>query len=175
MESLWPQIQSGSESAFEELFMQNYEQLIRFASKYHHDYEEQREIVQQVFADLWCRRKEINISSSPKAYLYRTVRNRSLNLKRHEAVRHKHEEYRKSKTENTIDADQPLLARELQQKIQYSLSILPDRTQEIFRMSREEGLKYREIAEALEVSVKTVEFQMGKALAALRRELADYL
>ncbi len=172
--NIWPQIQKGNQKAFEQLFLQLYEPLIIFAAKYHNDYEDQREVVQEVFADLWCKREQTHIQSSLKAYLYRAVRNKCLNNIKHLQVRANHAA-EVIHTSPIGKSNEELEAKELQAKIQETLDGMPERTQEVFRLSREQGLKYKEIAELLEITVKGVEFQMGKALKTLRLELSEYL
>lgn len=111
-----------------------------------------------------------------ESYLYRSVRNASLNLIKHISIREKYKEHNQKEIEyaENIDKD-PMNASELELKIRASIDLLPEQRRKIFLLSRYEQLKYKEIAEQLGISVKTVENQMGKALQFLKNELVDYL
>jgi RNA polymerase sigma-70 factor, ECF subfamily len=139
-----------------------------------HDQTEAEELVQTVFVKLWESADTIEISHSLKAYLYRMVYTRTLN--------HMRDKKRKAVTE-PLDAhlhlSEPTLDRidqeQLQNRLRSALDKLPTECRRIFELSRYEELKYREIADQLQISIKTVEAQMGKALKLLRLDLADYL
>ena len=162
--------------AFDQLFRLYYAHLCNFAFQFLKEKEASEEIVQEVFYKLWEKHTELNIHSSFKSYLFQTVRNRCLNQIKHLATKEKYKIYNQEQIsiqENTVSDF--AVANELAQKIQESITSLPTERQRIFKMSRDEGLKYREIAEKLNISIKTVEAQIGKALKFLRTELADYL
>ncbi|NOU61898.1 RNA polymerase sigma-70 factor [Marinifilum sp. JC070] len=165
-----------SREDFENLFNDHYSRLCAYAYNFLKEQEGSEEIVQEVFFKLWINRSEIQINSSMESYLYRSVRNASLNLIKHISIREKYKEYNKEAIEydEQIDKD-PMNASELELKIRASIDKLPEQRKKIFILSRYEQLKYKEIAEQLGISVKTVENQMGKALKFLREELADYL
>ena len=110
-----------------------------------------------------------------KAYLLRAVRNRALNHIRHLRVRREAEPDVVATYDEPMGADQLLVAGELAEAIKFAVAGLPPRCREIFELSRVDGLRYAEIAEALEISEKTVEAQMGKALKTLRERLAPWL
>ncbi|MDB5274309.1 MAG: polymerase sigma-70 factor [Chitinophagaceae bacterium] len=134
------------------------------------------DIVQDVFLTIWKKRKELIIDSNLKGYLYRAVSNSCLN---HLQSYHKRnikpfEEFKDSALgsyvpHDTIDYDR------LDSAIQKAIDRLPPRCKVIFVLSRVEGLKHQQIADALNVSVKTVENQMGIALVKLREELKSFL
>ena len=165
-----------SRKDFEALFNDHYSRLCAYAYNFLKEQEGSEEVVQEVFFKLWINRKEIHIESSMESYLYRSVRNASLNLIKHINIREKYKEYNRKEIEYSeqINKD-PMNASELELKIRASIDLLPEQRKKIFILSRYEQLKYREIAEQLDISVKTVENQMGKALQFLRKELADYL
>lgn len=162
--------------SFETVFKELYSSLCAYAYNFVREQEASEEIVQEIFFKMWNQRREIQISSSLDAYLYRSVRNASLNLLKHINIR---ERYKESNSENIRLSEReevnPLEASELEKIIRKSIDMLPEQRKRIFIMSRYEELKYREIAEKLNISVKTVENQMGKALSFLRKELADYI
>ncbi len=172
-ESLLNDIQSGDTGAFEEVFNEYYSSLCRYALIYVGDPDESEEIVQNSFVKFWNKKKQITISTSLKSYLYQVVKNESLNHIKHLKVVKSFEGSHHNK--NKGDASDTLIAKELQYKIDASLAKLPVERKKIFLMSRNEGLKYREIADKLGLSIKTVENQMGKALKFFRSELVDYL
>lgn len=161
---------------FEALFNDHYSRLCAYAFNFLKEQEGSEEIAQEVFFKLWINRTDIKIESSMESYLYRSVRNACLNLIKHIHIREKYKEHNQEEMtySEQIDRD-PLNASELELKIRASIDLLPEQRKKIFILSRYEQLKYKEIAEQLGLSVKTVENQMGKALQFLRKELAEYL
>ncbi len=172
-DSLLNDIQSGDAAAFEEVFNEYYSSLCRYALKFVGDPDESEEIVQNSFVKFWNKKEQITISTSLKSYLYQAVKNESLNHIKHLKVVKLHEGSQQNKYES--DGSDTLVAKELQNKIEDSLAKLPAERKKIFLMSRNEGLKYRGIADKLDISIKTVENQMGKALKFFRSELIEYL
>jgi RNA polymerase sigma-70 factor (ECF subfamily) len=163
------------EMVFEKAFKEHFRALHAYAFTIIRDEEQAEEIVQNMFFKLWEKKEQIDEISSLKAYLYRATHNESLNYLKHTKVRAAYETYIKSSNSEGGDAVDTLSTKELQMKIDKALNELPEQCRTIFQMSRFEELKYREIAEQLNLSVKTVENQMGKALKVLREKLADCL
>ncbi len=130
------------------------------------------DVVQQTFIKLWEQREILPIQFSIKAYLYKMVHNRSLNRLRDAQTRRKHSEISVSFGNDTAP---PVEVSDLQTRLQAALEQLPTECRRIFELSRFEELKYREIADQLNISIKTVETQMGKALRLMRVHLAEYL
>jgi RNA polymerase sigma-70 factor (ECF subfamily) len=124
---------------------------------------------------LWQRRHMVDASAPLKAYLLRAVRNRALNHLRHARVRRDSESDVEATYGAPLGADQPIVARELAEAVRQAAAALPPRCRAVFELSRADGLTYAEIAQALDISEKTVEAQMGKALRILRERLADWL
>jgi RNA polymerase sigma-70 factor (ECF subfamily) len=161
---------------FEQTFNDHYSRLCSYAYHFIKEEDAAEEIVQEAFYKLWTKRESIRIESSLEAYLYRTVRNASLNLIKHISIREDYKQYNQLMIDECEKQESDLIeVSELEQKIRDSIDLLPEQRKKIFILSRYEGLKYKEIAEKLNLSVKTVENQMGKALQFLRKELADYL
>lgn len=159
---------------YESLFKEHYEGLCRYAFSFLKDQSDSEEVVQKLFVKLWEKRKELNVINDPKSYLYRSVYNSSLNeLKRVGRVRHSAIEDYHSVEIN--DASSELIGDELKTRIQSTIETLPVKCREVFQLSRFEELSYKEIAERLNISIKTVENHMGKALKLLRKGLEDYL
>jgi RNA polymerase sigma-70 factor (ECF subfamily) len=171
--TLFNNIKQGDEIAFEQLFKTYYSHLCLFATKILADNNSAEEIVQDFFVKLWEKRKEIFIDSSLKNYLFRSVKNLCLNHIKHNHIKIQHAKRVISEAE-TNQYNDNFIEINLIQEIEESIESLPEKRREIFRLSREEGLKYREIAEKLNISIKTVEAQMGLAIKSLREKLKKY-
>ena len=157
---------------FEELFRNYFTPLMAFSRRILGDEEDAREVVHQVFINLWEKRRELDLSTSLKSYLFTSVNNRSLNVIRD---RKKFSSEEVPERAGEWDVSTQLEAMELEEKIRAAIDTLPERCREIFELNRFEGLKYSEIATQLDISVKTVENQMTKALKLLREQLGKYL
>ncbi|MGF7138359.1 RNA polymerase sigma-70 factor [Roseimarinus sediminis] len=169
---LFHDIKKGKRKSFELLFKSYYAPLCVFARRYIDDPDECEELVQSFFLKLWENRKTINITGSLPSYLFSSVRNRCLNFLQHQKVKRNYrDELLHVQNEDEFN-DFPEI--DLMQKIEKAIESLPPKRREIFILSRQHGLKYREIANQLNLSVKTVEVQMGHALKHLRSELKDY-
>ncbi|MCA6079216.1 RNA polymerase sigma-70 factor [Fulvivirga sedimenti] len=174
MASIAERIKNGDRAAFEGLFHEYYTGLCHYAFKYIRDAEDAEEIVQDTFVRFWERRAQISVDHSLKSYLFTSVRNASLNFLKHASVIRDHVGH-VLRSESEEDHSDTLVTVELQERIAMAVEAMPAERRRIFRMSRDEGLRYKEIADQLNISVKTVENQMGKALRFLREELAEYL
>jgi RNA polymerase sigma-70 factor (ECF subfamily) len=174
-------IQNRDVRAFEELFLEYHSRLVLFALKFTGDLQTAKDIVQDTFLNLWDNAEKIK--SSPKAYLFQSVKNNSLNLNRHMKIvgSVKEELIRKiNSIEKSVYLDsenpyQSLLEQEMEHKVEEVVYTLPNKCRLIFNMSRKEHLKNKEIALKLNISVKAVEKQISKALSVLRVELSEYL
>lgn len=161
---------------FEQVFKAHFKALHAYAITILNEEAMAEEIVQQVFFKLWEKRNEIRIRQSLKAYLYSSVYNHCMNYLKHEKVKQRHQHYIiQSGNGGDESAGRKIMLQELENKISGALNRLPQQCRTIFQMSRFEELKYREIAETLNLSVKTVENQMSKALRIMRKELEAYL
>jgi RNA polymerase sigma-70 factor (ECF subfamily) len=168
-------IDVGSEVIFERTFKTHFKALHAYACTILRSEAMAEEAVQNVFYKLWEKKDQVNIKESVSAYLYRAVYHECLNYMKHSKVRaayQSHVIYHNSELEK---ANERTGTKELEARIQTALKELPEQCRTIFQMSRFEELKYREIADELGLSVKTVENQMGKALRVLREKLADLL
>ena len=170
-------IKLGDEQAFELLFRKYYARLAGFANKFLNNPEESREIVQEVFMKIWEGREGIDPEDSLKSYVFKIAQNLSLNRLRKKKVESKYVEIYKLVyiDHSEFSSYESLLARELEDNITTAINTIPPKCKRVFELSRIEGLKYGEIADVLNISVKTVEAQMSKALKILRFELKDYL
>lgn len=173
---LLKQFQQGNVNAYEQLFKKYYEPLTLYAVRYLGDYAESEEVIQDLFCNLWEKRDTLNVSTAVKPYLFGAVRNNCLRWLKHQKVRSKHQqEVLTLHSENNIEQMDIMVELELMESIDTSINKLPEQRQKIFKMSRFEDKKYKDIAEQLNISIKTVEAQMSKALKFLRTELADFL
>ncbi len=161
--------------AFKAVFQLYYPQLCSFAQRFVKSREIARELVQNVFEKLWKKRYELKIHTSLKAYLYRGVRNQALDFLKHQEVVRRWEEESKSVEFTQEWIDEEFHHEELLRTVERAIESLPDRRRLIFTLHWSEGLTYREIADVLELSIKTVEAQMGHALKTIRSMLYDYL
>lgn len=158
---------------FEALFRENYAHCLAFANHYTGDPHIAEEIVQQVFLRIWEKRETISITGPVKAYLFSAIRNTAISQWRKDAVRAEKEQGYKQIKATSIAANEE--AKELERLYHKALEKLPERCREVFVLSRQQHMKYAEIAAAMNISVKTVENQMGKALKILHEELKEYL
>ncbi len=164
------------EKIFEQVFKNHFKNLHTYAFTIVKDETIAEEIVQNIFYKLWERPENLSISGSIAAYLYRAVYNESLNHLKHMKVRGKYHSHTIHQMKSQSDsATKKLMLKELEGKLHEALQELPQQCRTIFQLSRFEELKYREIADRLEISPKTVENQMGKALKLLRIKLVDFL
>lgn len=162
--------------AFERLFKEYFKALHAYALVILRDEEQAEEIVQGIFVKIWEKRELLRVETSVKAYLYRSVHNECLNFIKRNKTREKYEDYTSYSMDGYSEsASKKLELKELEMKVQQALNELPQQCRIIFQMSRFEELRYKEIAQQLNLSVKTVESQMGKALKLMRLKLQDFL
>ena len=173
-QNIFEAIRRDDRQAFESVFRESYRSLTAYAFRFVSDLPTAENIVQDVYLKLWQNRHQLVITTSLIHYLFRSVRNQSLNHLDKAKVR---SEYLKMQIEQEHDSEDysafyPEIG--LLDKIETAINALPVKRQEIFRLAREEGLKYREIADRLNLSIKTVEAQMTLALKQLRESLKEY-
>ncbi len=164
---LLQKVKAGDERAFEMVFRNYYPHLVLLAQKYLLDRDLSENVVQGVFVKLWENRASMEIRSL-RGFLVVSVRNKCTNELKHRQVVREYEKENEGINEGgwlTFNENVYL------QQINRVIDELPEQRRRIFKMSRMDGLKYREIAEKLNISPKTVEVQMGKALKYLREQL----
>ena len=136
------------------------------------DLDDAKGLVHEVFVSLWEKFDTLPSDINYKSYLYTAVRNRSLNFIRD---RKKHVMLENVAEQQLAEANDPMVAAELEREIEMAIASLPEKCRMVFELSRSEGLKYAQIAEKMEISVKTVEAQMSKALSVLRERLKEFI
>jgi len=169
-------IKEGDVKTFERVFRQYYTPLNLYAFSITGQKEAAEEIIQDTFYMLWKDREKIQILLSFHSYLYKTVKNRSLQYLEHLNVREQHRDYilKQSGATAASSPDELLEYKELENILSQTIQKLPERRRQIFRMHRMDGIKYKDIAKKLSISVKTVEAEMTKAYRAIRKEI-DYI
>jgi len=162
--------------AFEQLFKKYYNELCGYAYQYFRDRDTVEDIVQDLFYKLWQKRERLEIRSSFRAYLYRAVYNNTLQvLKEKNSLQTIDDQQGNYEVILSDEIFETVESKEIHQIIEKTLEKMPERVRKIFELSRFEGLKYREIAEHLSISIKTVEANMGKALKIFRKSLKEYV
>lgn len=172
-------LQKGNVYAYELIFRRYYLGLCGFAARFVQQPETAEEIVQNIFLKLWEKRHSFSIETSLKSYLFRAVYNSCHNYLAHTKIENRYISFLRETTLRKEAGSDPVLDslayKELNEKITEAIERLPAECKKIFKMSRFEGLKYAEIATELNISVKTVETQISRALLRLRSELKDFL
>ena len=171
-EEIIDRLSSDDRLAFEHIFKCYYSVLCKFCLKYVRVETVAEEIVQDIFINIWERRTQITINSSIKAYLYTAVRNRSFNYLKLQLPK----DQKMTQLDNiaiieTDSKEKDMMFDELKVHVKLAIEKLPNKCRIVFNLSRDSGLTYKEIAEELDISVKTVENQIGLALKKLREQL----
>lgn len=175
------QLTKGDKNSFKSIFQDYYQPLCHLSLQYLEDEDEAKGVVQEAFVKLWEIRKELNHDSNLRNFLFTLVKNNCLNvLKRRQILLKHHEKIKWIEMHYQYESlsrmgDDYLEFNELKEKIDFAIQNLPEHCRIVFKMSRFEELKNREIAEKLGVTQKTVEAHLTKALKILRNELKDYL
>ncbi len=172
---LLERLKQNDRGALQLLFKQQYPNVCGVIRRYISDPGLMEDLAQEVFVRFWEKRQQIQIDSNLPAYLRRMAVN--------EAIGHLRKKTRFAPDELpthlpghlAAPADQQLLADDLRSAVNKAVDGLPPRCRMVFQLSRFEELSYAEIAERLDISIKTVENQMGKALKVLRSELSSYV
>ncbi len=163
-----------NEKEFQQLFNSFYSPLCRFAAGYLYDAGSAEEIVQQVFVNLWYKRNSIDPDKAVKTYLFTSVKNRCLNYIRDQKKYRNYYLDVEAELEIPINERDLISESDLEKQVKKAIEKLPEKCREIFLLCRFEDMKYKEVAKKLNISEKTVEAQMSKALKIMREELKDY-
>jgi RNA polymerase sigma-70 factor (family 1) len=182
-EDLITGLSKGERTAFQQLYNQYYTPLCTYSKRFTKSKEIAEEVVQDVFLKLWERQGRFMITTSLKAYLFASVRNHCLDHLKHLQIVHKFNEYYTLLLKEAEDlyifsqesGDSMTIAQELEESVREAIDSLPVQCQRIFKMSRFDGLKHKDIADKMGVTVNTVQRQMSIALKKLRDALEKYL
>jgi RNA polymerase sigma-70 factor (ECF subfamily) len=173
-ELFWKVAMKDDESAFRILFYQFFTPLCRYAMHYVANREDCEDIVQETFLKLWKNRKSLEINRSFRNFLITSVKNACIDFRRRQDTESAGRE--RLMINHTDKSSEELFAvTELEQMLEAALARLPEPVRAVFVMNRFEGKTCSKIAEAQQISVKTVEAYMTKALKLLRVELSDFL
>jgi len=149
--------------------------MVFFAYSFTHELTTAEDIVQDTFVKLWEEHEKLNVTVSLRSVLLKTIQNKCIDWHRHKKVLNNHSTFIIDNSPlYDYDTDNYVLRSELEDIIENAVATLPDNIKEAFEMNRYEGLKYQEIAIRLNVSVRTVEVRISKALDLLRKKLVDY-
>jgi RNA polymerase sigma-70 factor (ECF subfamily) len=169
------QFKNGDHHSFKVLYQKYAPKLYGFSRKYLYSDEDAEEIVQEIFLRIWEKKENIDESQSFSSYIFQAAKHRIFNGFRKKVNEQAYLDfviYADNTSSNFTEME--VEYQEIKSKADAVINAMPPKRQEIFRMSREQGLKNKEIAEKLQISIKTVENQMSQALKFLREELTDY-
>jgi RNA polymerase sigma-70 factor, ECF subfamily len=178
--ALVARVQTGALDGFEALVRAWAKPLVGFASALLRSQADGEEVVQDLFVWIWDHRFEWQVQGALGAYLFRSVRNRAVSRMRHEEVEERFHRRlaaseRRASEPVWSPAEQAVTAGELSSAIDAAIGNLSDRCREVFLLNRQQGLSYPQIAATLQISVKTVEIHMSRALSALRQALEAWM
>ena len=162
--------------SFRQLFNYYYEKLFRVAFHFVKSDYIAEEVISELFINLWKKRNDLVDIRNIDTFLYYSTKNKSIDylrkIKRSKVVPI---ELAGEKSSAGTDPEAIMIEDEFRSKVNASILSLPPKCQLIYRMVKEDGLKYSEVADLLEISIKTVEFHMGNALKKLRKDLSEYI
>ena len=171
------EVKAGNKSAFALIFRKYYKDLVMFAGNYVSEKEICEDFVQNIFLKFWNERENIHIKTSLRAFLIKSVQNACLDHIRHQQVvrNHANNVEAMEMALGLINPEQYTFYSELQTKLTSALDKLPQNYKQIIELSKIEGKKHKEISALLNISERTVEDRISKALKLLRNHLKDFL
>lgn len=172
----------GNEAAFEFFFYKFHSHIVGFCMQFIHDENDAKGIAQEAFLHLWNQKEQIETVNGISSFLYTYAKSKCLNIIRHQKVKAKY-------ANKTLNIKEQNLHQEVLQSLQFdsltfseletlvfkSIEELPEKTKEIFKRKRFEKKKNQEIADEMNISIKTVEAHFSNAIKVLKQKLADYL
>lgn len=169
-------LNKGKVDAFEQIYQSHWSDLYNYAYNILRDKLICEEIVQETFFSLWAKRQELKITHSLRAYLFRAVKFQTLNYMRSEKVKRNYAANYVSFKNLSFDNsnEENIHLSDLKNRVETEISKLPEKCQQIFRLSRNEHQSIKNIADLLNISHKTVENQLTKALKQLRSSLGQF-
>lgn len=162
-----------SHEAFVRIFRQYYPNLVLFTARFIPDKSSCEDIVQEAFIRIWTNRKKLEANTSIRSYLISLVQNLALNELRHRKVKMQYEDMGRE-TILSLSPDEHMFFSELSDAYETALARLDPEVRETLMLSRHERLKYSEIAQRLNISVRTVESRISKAIKFLQQSLQIY-
>ncbi|WP_418496274.1 RNA polymerase sigma-70 factor [Coprobacter sp.] len=176
-------ISNGNIKAFETFYKMYHLRLFMYARKFLDDEDTALDLIQEFFISFWEKRSIVKDLESPEAYLFRSIHNRCIDYLRRETVRNDFVDLpdlrlKEIKDQYYLENDTPvnsIFLNEIEDIVKDVVAGLPEQCRVVFEMSRKEGYSYQKIGEELNISVRTVESHIYKALKILKRELSEYL
>jgi RNA polymerase sigma-70 factor (ECF subfamily) len=166
----------GDKNAFSEIFSIYYKDLVMFAFSLTKEMTISEEIVQETFVKLWEDHEDLEVKTSLKSLLLKSVQNRCIDWHRHNKIVNDHKKYLLlNNSFFEYNTENYLTWSELNDLVEIAMKKMPEKMKQAYEMNRKDGLKYQEIADNLSVSVRTVEVRISQALEFLRKELSDFL
>jgi len=164
-----------TKAEYNKLFEESYSSLCNYAYAIVKDYDEAEDIVQGVFVNFWNNEKRDELVDKAKQYLVRSVKFKCIDYQRKAVVKRKYEKETLHTQEAVVQEDiGEDDSTNMKDVLMMAISELPEKTREVFMLSKLDGLSYKEIAEHFDISPKTVENQMGRAFRHLREKLKSY-
>ncbi|MCW3467593.1 RNA polymerase sigma factor [Chitinophaga nivalis] len=171
---MWQQAQQGDTTAFELLYKATVPLLSKQAYRILQDQEQTKDVIQDVFISLFLKRKTLPANTNITGYLSNAVKYKVSNILRNKLVQEgHHQELLKQAHQREATPPQTLEQHELKKQIAHSINTLPQKCREVFMLNYYGNLPYKDIAQEMGISVKTVEKHMSKALQVLRKELKE--
>lgn len=168
------QISRDEYAAFRELYLLMYSPLMRFAKIYTYDTQVAEDVLADVFLKLWEQRHLLDNINNLRVYLYTAVKNTALNYRnRQSKIADESDSLANLQTGNP-DPEEALISSEISKQIKKAVSELPPRCKLIFQLAKEEGMRYKEIAVILGISIKTIDNQLSIALSKIGMAILDY-
>lgn len=169
-------IKSGDEKAFAEIYERYWGLMYQHILKMLGDKDEAKDLVQELFTNMWLKAENIEFDTNLSGYLYVSARNKVINLIRHNQIK---KDYLSSLSVFASDSNNTTLeqlnARDLAAAVEREIQSLPSKMREIFELSRKQYLSHKEIAHVLKISDKTVKKQIYNALKIIRLRLNIFI
>lgn len=167
---LFNRIKSGDKIAFNELFERHYSDLCEFSYQIISNKQLAEEIVADVFAGIWIKRNKLEVKTNLKSYLFKSTKNTTISyIRKRKKYMLNLEDLLNFQPEADGNPEKDIIKTENLKSYEDLLLVIPERSRMIFKMHRFDNLKYREISDILNISIKTVEKHMGIALKSLRK------
>ncbi|MDI9876125.1 RNA polymerase sigma factor [Flectobacillus rivi] len=167
--------QAGDSDAFEVLYQKYWRKLYVFARRTTPNTEDAQDLIQDVFAQLWMQKEQIDAAVFSESYLFAIVRNKLLDKIRKQYVREEYvQKILQSSSESDFSTQQTILTNDLNNHIHQAVDVLPEKCREVFQLSRFEQLSVDQIAQKLQISPQTVKNQLSKALQLVRFRLREF-
>jgi RNA polymerase sigma-70 factor (ECF subfamily) len=170
-------LKSGDEKAFQKVFEFYFPRLTRFAFTFLYNAAHSDDIVMEVMETFWMKRASLGSIANPKTYFYTCVRNKCIDFirKKKDILAFDIDDEQIPQYFTNRNPEKIFLENELYAKIDQAVNALPVKTRMVYRLIKEDGLKYSEAADVLDISQKTVDYHLSNAMQMIRSEIVKYL